>query len=239
MHPTTTPMRRLVTKLAIAAILLLFQAAAALAQPKISVDKTEIPFGTVYNGASQEVSFKISNTGTDSLRIYDIDVSCGCTNVSHYKPVMGPGQSQSLTILFNSSGFVGNIKKAIDIKTNDPANPNQRIVFTVDVKEELQIAEKPRIVWLGEYKAGQTVKRDIAFVNISNHPITLTGWSSSSRALSVRLSQKTVNPKQRIVVSLTGQFDYDGFYTDYVYLQTDSDGQSVVPFPVNYSVIGK
>ncbi|NTW48771.1 MAG: DUF1573 domain-containing protein [Chlorobiales bacterium] len=221
------------------ALFILLYATAALAQPKISVDKTEVQFGMMYNGSAKEMSFKVTNKGKDTLQIYEVDVSCGCTNVTHPKTALAPGESQALTILFNASGYTGLTKKAVDIKTNDPSNPNQRVVLVADVREELQLAEKPKSIWLGEFKAGEQIKRDVTFINISNHPILLTGWNTSSRVLNVEFPKKVTDPKQRIVVNLSAEFGHEGLYTEYVYLKTDSPGQSTVPFSVSYSVVGQ
>ena len=54
--------------------------AVSFSQPKISVDKTKIDMGVIYNGETKKARIVIKNIGSDSLKIIGVTTSCGCTS---------------------------------------------------------------------------------------------------------------------------------------------------------------
>jgi len=85
---------------------------------KIHFKEYEHNFGKVAEGEKVACIFTFENSGTGPLVISSATTSCGCT-VSKYskKPVL-PGNSGSIEVVFNSSGYNGIQTKTITIKSN-------------------------------------------------------------------------------------------------------------------------
>ncbi len=86
--------------------------------PTIEFDKTEYDFGTVTDGEKVKGSFRLKNTGTSKLVIFNATGSCGCTVPEWPKKPVLPGETAEVKFTFNSSGRSGNQSKTITLKTN-------------------------------------------------------------------------------------------------------------------------
>lgn len=116
-----------------------------------TVDPTSSDWGQIpmYKGNVTKV-FRIKNTGTDPLKLYNIKTSCHCTkaNVSigsdespnfgmdSYSSWVGevaPGKEAKLSVIFDpayhGSSGVGPINRFVSVETNDKTNP--KLTFTV------------------------------------------------------------------------------------------------------------
>lgn len=96
--------------------------------PVISFETTTFDFGKIYEGEKVKYSFKFTNTGKSDLLISKVSASCGCTVAEYPKKPIRPGQTESITVEFNSSGRRGQQSKTVAVMTN--AQPST-IVLTV------------------------------------------------------------------------------------------------------------
>jgi hypothetical protein len=79
----------------------------------ISNEKYE--FGKITYGKPVEYIVKITNTGSDSLKLENVKAGCGCTTPSFVpNQVFGPGQSIDIVIHFNGS-VMGRFVRYTDI----------------------------------------------------------------------------------------------------------------------------
>ncbi len=148
-------------KLILVFLLLLFFATlnSLKADVKFSVSEKEFNFGIVSQQALINNSFWIKSTGTDTLRITNVDPGCGCTKTPLGDSILAPGDSTLLRVFYNTRRFRGHVIKKPSFKTNasdekvilkifsEPiANPEemkpvQIIPFKVDIS---QFSERPR-----------------------------------------------------------------------------------------------
>jgi hypothetical protein len=84
----------------------------------VSFDSEIIHFGTVTSGDQVKVVYTIFNTGEKPLYVYDAKGSCGCT-VPEYplEPIM-PGESGTITAIFDTKGKSGEQQKRVTITAN-------------------------------------------------------------------------------------------------------------------------
>lgn len=68
-------------------------------------------------GASSAISFKFTNTGKGDLKI-DLVTACKCTELDWPKEVIPPGGEGEIYVLFDSTGFNGEVLKVVDIIAN-------------------------------------------------------------------------------------------------------------------------
>ena len=91
----------------------------------IKVIEPEFHFGYV-NSNELDIThvFTITNVGYDTLNIFDLSSSCGCTFVNSFDSLILPQDSTQLPVIFRTAGFEGNfISKMIYVSTNDTMLP--------------------------------------------------------------------------------------------------------------------
>ena len=93
-------------------------------QPKLSLNTLEVDLGTLYSGMKKQGRIKFTNIGNDTLRIYSVQPSCGCTTIKQPKSILLPSESDIVDVEFNSSGYHGKVEKHITISSNDPLSGN-------------------------------------------------------------------------------------------------------------------
>jgi hypothetical protein len=99
------------------------------AQPKLKVscklEKTKIQTGDTLRG----ILF-LENTGTDTLKIFNMEASCGCTTFNLKDRIIDPGKNTTLFFIIDTAGKLGFIDKTITIFSNDIKSPwTEHITF--------------------------------------------------------------------------------------------------------------
>lgn len=92
--------------------------AQAKSGPAISFESTEHNFGEIVQGDVVEHTFTFTNTGTQPVVIDRVDVTCGCTSPAWTKEAVMPGKTGFVKAKYNSTGRMGQQKKAITIHSN-------------------------------------------------------------------------------------------------------------------------
>jgi len=107
--------------------------------PRIQFAATEFDFGKLKAGDVIKHAFVFTNTGTATLEITDVRPSCGCTTAGSYDRQVAPGQTGSIPLQFNSTGFNGELGKVVTVICNDPAQSSLilRIKGTVWIPVEV------------------------------------------------------------------------------------------------------
>jgi hypothetical protein len=203
-----------------------------LCQPRISVDKTKIDLGVLYNGETKKARIVIKNIGSDSLKIVGVTTSCGCTTAKRPKEYLRKGEQDVVEIEFNSTGFRGKVEKHVSILTNDLIAQTTEVTLLGDVIEELQPVGNASVIWLGAIPIGKEVRQTVTFKNVSGRVMTLTGYKSSSPDISVVFEQRTVLPADTIRMNFKITPRKTEYVSEQVFLETDSKKQSQVPIRV-------
>ncbi len=98
-------------------------------------------FGEVNEGDKSKHIFEFTNTGKQPLLISNARGSCGCTVPSWPKEPIGPGESGSIEVEYNSKGKKGAVQQTITIDANtNPPVTKLTIKVMVNVEED---AEEP------------------------------------------------------------------------------------------------
>lgn len=91
-------------------------------------------FGTVTEGTEARHEYTLKNSGKSNLIIRKVKASCGCTAVEPAKTVLTPGESTTITAVFNTTGKTGRQSKTITVITNDPAASTVLLQISGEVK---------------------------------------------------------------------------------------------------------
>ncbi|MBI2427566.1 MAG: DUF1573 domain-containing protein [Ignavibacteriales bacterium] len=207
------------------------------AQPKIQLNSTKIDLGTIYHGDVKKVNLVVSNAGDKPLTISRIETSCGCTSAKKSVPTLAPGESDTIEISYNSTGFEGKITKAVTIQSNDPAKMYVDATITGIVTTELAVVPKMSLLNFGSSKVGVPSTASFVFRNTSPETITLRGVTSADTSVRAQIGFRTINPSDTITISFTFTPRSNSLSDTYFYLETTSPRQPKVPFRFMY--VGK
>ena len=101
----------------------------------IKFDNKEIDFGSVIiEHGIVTASFSFQNLGSDTFKINDIDVACGCTNPRSDKKIYAPGEMGKITVEFNPKGMTGDVHKWIYVKGNYSDETQINLGFKASLK---------------------------------------------------------------------------------------------------------
>jgi hypothetical protein len=216
------------------AVLLLVSLSIGSSQPKVSVSKSTIDLGVVYNGAIGKARVTLKNVGNDTLRIIGVYTSCGCTTVKQPKPALRAGESDVLEVEFNSTGYRGHVTKHVTVSTNDVTSPQTEIALNADVIDELAPLKGTSVIWLGTIPLGKEVDQTVSFKNVSGKTITLKGYTSSSPQVLASFSQPSVLPADTVQIFVRVRPIKTDYSSEQILLETDSRKQRQVPLRVTF-----
>jgi uncharacterized protein DUF1573 len=84
----------------------------------LTLNETEFDFGKIPQGKPVTHVFDVANNGTDSLRISNVQASCGCTTPEWDRDkVQAPGEKTKITVGYNAASE-GPFTKQITITYN-------------------------------------------------------------------------------------------------------------------------
>ncbi len=140
--------------LAVVLILAIGTVSATNASPKIEFESEQINLGKVVSGNPINAAFTFSNKGDAELEIIEVRAGCGCTKAESEKKKLAPGESSTITIVFNSTGFSGPVRKQITVRSNDPNRSSVLLSFDVEVVPIAKL--NPERLNFGSIKINQT-----------------------------------------------------------------------------------
>ena len=129
---------------------------------------------------------KITNPGTDTLRITDIKPACGCTSTPLDKYTIVAGDTATLTINFRTTGYKGNVKKAVAIYTNIPQQEEMYIFIQCNIVYPVSFAPNEYLVFFN-FETGQHYTQEVSLTNTTDKPITIKDLSISDGNLTANL----------------------------------------------------
>ena len=86
--------------------------------PKMVFENNEIDYGTIAQNSDPLRVFKFTNKGNQPLVIKHAQGSCGCTVPSYPKTPIGPGESGTIEVRYDTKR-VGPFQKTIELTTNE------------------------------------------------------------------------------------------------------------------------
>ncbi len=105
----------------------------------MSLEKTEMDYGTIDQGADPVRYFNFKNTGTEPLVIKNAQGSCGCTVPEWPKEPIMPGQSSKIKVSYDTQR-VGPFTKSVTLTTNE-ASDKRVLTIKGEVKAKAKEAE--------------------------------------------------------------------------------------------------
>lgn len=115
----------------------IFTEAEKKSAPAIKFETLSVNGGKLIEGEKFVYDYKFTNTGNGPLRLASVKASCGCTTPSWPKDKeIKPGESEIITVSFNSKGRMGKQSKSVTVKSNVIDNPTSVLKFSVEVVKD-------------------------------------------------------------------------------------------------------
>jgi hypothetical protein len=101
--------------------------------PRLTFEKVVHNFGNVSPGSANTYLFSFKNTGNTTLKITDVNSTCGCTVSKLLKNEYAPGETGQLAVGYLAQNQFGETSMPLHVYSNDPANP----IITLSVKSKI------------------------------------------------------------------------------------------------------
>lgn len=101
--------------------------------PRIRFEEEVHELGNVTAGTEIPYVFKIHNIGGEPLIISSVTAHCTCLLSNLKDKFIEPGKSGDLELILNTTQEKGDIKKQIDLYSNDPDNPKVSVYLAATV----------------------------------------------------------------------------------------------------------
>lgn len=218
---------------------------AQYSSPKIVAKESEFNFGEVDEGIIVSHKFIIYNRGGENLEIQKVKASCGCTAAQPKKTILSPFDSTTIEVEFNTKNRMGKQKKYVYIFSNDPENPQLRLLFTADiVKGKVKTSELNNSIFkLSEYshnfgnvKKGDTLNLIIEYKNEGTDKLIISDIKPSCECITVDLNPKQLKPNENGKLHLyfdTKKLIGKIFRTLTIQSNDSSDPQKVITLTAN------
>ncbi|NOY52781.1 MAG: DUF1573 domain-containing protein [Deltaproteobacteria bacterium] len=216
--------------LAVVLMMMLCAAVSAAVGPRVAVSSPVFDFGTILQGTQVVHRFELENRGDETLEIYKVETTCGCTVARDYPREIAPGKSGELLVVFNSRHKRGPQSKGISLLTNAP---DGRFLLRIKGNVLEPVTVNPLICNFGLVPPGKVVSRSVTLSNHSAKPIHLEVVKPFDTRLRISVDDPAVPAGGEIKVSVAfvgkaEQPDFSGL----ALIRTDLPQVPVVTFRI-------
>lgn len=104
--------------------------------PILMLDKKEHNFGKIQLHSEHSYKFKVSNAGTEPLKITSVSSGCNCVTFKVDKPEIKKGESGTLTLTYKPR-YEGEVMNIAYIHSNDLKTPKKGVYLRAKVSKSL------------------------------------------------------------------------------------------------------
>lgn len=137
-------------------------------------------FGNVGPGTNNLCEFTFTNTGNSTLKIGEIENTCGCTPFTLAKKEYAPGESGTLKVNYFSEKQRGQTTKQLVIHSNDRANP--KVVLGIKANIQMQVNFEPKTLNL-LLKQENANCPELTLTSLDNQPFSITSFKSTASCI--------------------------------------------------------
>jgi Protein of unknown function (DUF1573) len=141
--------------------------------------------------------FHFVNVGKSSIRVDDLQTSCGCTTASLTKVQYAPGDAGEIEAKFEFGSHFGHQEKTVVVTTSDSPTRPTVLRLTVDIPQA--VVFQPEFVF---WRAGEALNAKKFRVAVGQgFSVKLLGVASDNPA--IHFVVNTITPQREIEVSVT------------------------------------
>ncbi len=198
-----------------------------------------VDFGDIQDYETRKASVSFINNGDQTLEVFRVQPTCGCTTTALEKTLFAPGEGDVIELTFKPKGS-GKQTKVVRVLTNDVSNPSQEIKIKANVISSVTVT--PPAISFGRIALNQGATRSLT-IKAPNESfelgdVKIFGDLRAKSSLTLnRISAEGVVPKMwRVDVAIDPSIDW-GWYTGSVRVNgTVQDPADASPRPVTKTV---
>jgi hypothetical protein len=167
--------------------------------PRIQFATPVYDFGRTPMGEPIRYTYIFTNIGTATLVISNVHPQCGCTAAGEWTKEIEPGQTGSIPIQFNSTGFGGPVAKVITVTCNDRTQPSIGLQLKGTIWKPIDVNPPFAVLTITADSSGAS-----GVVRIQNNmedPLVLTPPECSSKAFTAVLKTNVPGKDFELIVS--------------------------------------
>jgi len=225
-------------------------AVTAMADAGIEWIESEYDFGVFREEVGKVTChFKGINTGDEPLVILKVRANCGCTIPKYSTKPVAPGDTITISAIYNAQGRPGRFNKKISVDTNTSPKRSTLTIRGVVIGSEATLLSRypvqdgalmfrTTIVPFGEIDKGKSKIELFEVYNHSNDTIAPV-WHNVPKHLTVRSSPKLIPPGELLSYTLyynTLSTPQWGATTDTIFIAPTADSEKRSPVVVTASI---
>ncbi|OKL38583.1 DUF1573 domain-containing protein [Pontibacter flavimaris] len=194
----------------------IFACYTAKAQGKLVFDTETHDFGIIAEGTQATHVFKVRNEGNEPVVLPSVQASCGCTTPTWTKKPIMPGDTGTITAVYNSAGRPGPFHKSITVYSNNSVQPQHVLYIKGEVGPKDLISEltperkalSPRLAIgstsysFGKLEKGQKAIARFLIRNTGRQPLVIQGVKSACNCVIYRTSKSEIKPGEVATLEL-------------------------------------
>lgn len=201
-------------------------AAPEMAGGKIKFATPAYDFGRAKAGDQVHYTYVFTNTDPkEELEIRGVQPQCGCTTAGEYSKKVGPGQSGTIAIQFNSSNYNGPVLKMITVSTSDKSQQTVMLQLKGTIWRPIEVSPLYAIITVSPDSGGGS--STVSVVNNMPGPVNVFSPECNNHMFTATLKTNEPGKKYSLTVSTVGQLT-PGNNSGQVTLKTDSTNAPTV-----------
>jgi hypothetical protein len=190
-------MRRFIVLTLVALLVAVGSLCAQQRGPRILVVQPAFDYGFVPDSSKVAHTYWLNNIGTDSLKVFNVKVTCGCTKASIDRGVVAVNDSMPVEVVFDNLNRLKEQARAATVLSNDPVNSKYEVTFscfvytTGEPTGPVTITKNKRLR-LTTLDQGKDIA--VTIKNISKEPLKAKLIAYPSELISVAMPQGALAP---------------------------------------------
>ena len=190
-------MRRFVILTLVAQLVIAGSLCAQQKGPRLLVVHPTFDYGFVPDSSKVAHTYWLNNIGTDSLKVFNVKVTCGCTKASVDRGEVAVNDSMPLEIVFDNLNRLKKQTRTATVLSNDPASSKYEVSFSCytyvpgELTGPVTITKNKRLR-LTTLDHGKDVV--VTIKNVSKKPLEAKLVAYPSELVSVELPQGALAP---------------------------------------------
>ncbi len=213
------------------------QTAAQAAAPQLTVEPESLDFGVMQQLQVHNRQIILRNDGDATLKIENVTTSCGCVTARVDTNELAPGASTTLTVTFNSKKYTGHQVKYVRLHSNNPHQPDLKIVVSADIQPPLFTDPKYKRLGFGRIYDGEmaTKKAELWTEAVPRLELELQFYNTKLFDVSVEPDPDD-DPRRAVLVVHLKPDAPSGRHREYIRLTTNIPALPFVDFELFFDV---
>jgi hypothetical protein len=165
----------------------------------IQFDNPMYDFGKVAVGEKARHTYFVTNTGNETLQITNVHPGCHCTTAGDWTHKIEPGQTGTIPVQFDSTGFNGTITRTIEVYSNAKNGPHKTLQLKGLIWKPIEYASTASISIPAD--ATNEMSTTVRIVNQTDNPVTFSNAVSAKSLFDAVVKETKPGKEYELVIT--------------------------------------